>query len=361
MSTEIRHSDTEAHAPTWWVRDHEGGRYGPVAFEVLKSWVRDGRIGPANEISRDGVEWSPATAEPALEMEWVVEVEDGQFYGPIHRDAVRGLINEGAIAQHAVLFRRTALDARDAEAECLRLAEALQQAQAHAQQQEELCHRTALDVREAKAECLRLAEALQQAQAHAQQQEELCRQAQQRAAEGEAERVSLSEMYAAWLKEAEALLAQTRAESEAALQQALADVADWTDRYRQAEADFERSRADAREWRTRLRAAEEACQTAQRERADWQAEAQRALAEVEELRRAADARPVSDTVIDVEVLPPERPDEARYSERPSEPSAAAGAFGERLNGLSLAELEWQAQRELERLGARGQALFAKNR
>jgi hypothetical protein len=168
-------------------------------------------------------------------------------------------------------------------------------------------------------------------------------------------------MYAAWLKEAEALLAQTRAESEAALQQALADVADWTDRYRQAEADFERSRADAREWRTRLRAAEEACQTAQRERADWQAEAQRALAEVEELRRAADARPVSDTVIDVEVLPPERPDEARYSERPSEPSAAAGAFGERLNGLSLAELEWQAQRELERLGARGQALFAKNR
>ncbi len=50
--------------------------------------------------------------------------------------------------------------------------------------------------------------------------------------------MSLSEMYAAWLKEAEALLAQTRAESEAALQQALADVADWTDRYRQAEADF---------------------------------------------------------------------------------------------------------------------------
>lgn len=326
MSTEIRHPDTEAHAPTWWVRDHEGGRYGPVAFEVLKSWVRDGRIGPANEISRDGVEWSPATAEPALEMEWVVEVEDGQFYGPIHRDAVRGLINEGAIAQHAVLFRRTALDARDAEAECLRLAEALQQAQAHARQQEELC-----------------------------------RQAQQRAAECEAERASLSEMYTAWLKEAEALLAQTRAESEAALQQALADVADWTGRYRQAEADFERSRADAREWRMRLRAAEEACQTAQRERADWRAEAQRALAEVEALRRTAGERPVSDTVIDVEVLPPERPDEARYSGCPSEPSAAAGAFGERLNGLSLAELEWQAQRELERLRARGQALFAKNR
>ena len=90
--------------------------------------MRDGRIGPANEISRDGVEWSPATAEPALEMEWVVEVENGQFYGPIHRDAVRGLINEGAIAQHAVLFRRTALDARDAEAECLRLAAAMQPA-----------------------------------------------------------------------------------------------------------------------------------------------------------------------------------------------------------------------------------------
>jgi len=322
----MRHPDTEARTPTWWVRDHRGGRYGPVAFEVLKSWARDGRIGPANEISRDGVEWSLATAEPALEMEWVVEVEDGQFYGPIHRDAVRGLIEEGAITQCAVLFHRTALDARDAEAECQRLAEALQHAQAHAQQQEELC-----------------------------------RQAQQLAAEREAERVSLSEACDVRLREAEALLAQTRAESEAALQQALADVADWVGRYRQAEAGFERSRAEAREWQTRLQVAEEACQAAQRERADWQAEAQRALAEAEALRQAADARSASDAIVDVEVLPPERPDETRHSGCPQKPSAAAGAFGESLNGLSLAELEWQAQRELERLGARGQTLFAKNR
>jgi hypothetical protein len=326
VSTEIRHPDTEACAPTWWVRDHQGGRYGPIAFEVLKNWARDGRIGPANEISRDGVEWSPATAEPALEMEWVVEVEGGRFYGPIHRDAVRGLIDEGAISQHAVLFHRTALDARDAEAECQRLARALQQAQAHAQRQEELCH-----------------------------------QAQQRAAECEAERVSLSEMCAAWMKEAEALLARTRAESEAAVQQALADVADLAGRCRQAEADFERSRADAREWRMQLRVAEEACQTAQRERADWQAKAQRALEEAEALRQSADGRSVSDAVVDVEVLPPEGPDEARYSGHPSKSPVAVGAFGGSLNGLSLAEIEWQARRELERLGARGQTFFAKNR
>ena len=375
VSTETLYSDIEAQTPMWWVRDDQGGRYGPVSFEVLKSWARDGRIGPANEISKDGVEWSPATAEPDLEMAWVAEVEGGRFYGPIHRDAVQSLINDGAIARSAVLFRRAALEARDAGAECQRLTEALQQA---------------LAAREASEAAWR----------------------QSRAAREESEE--------AWR--------QSLAAREEAWVQARADVAAWVDRFRQAEADLEHARADARDWQTRfqdsearrgelerrqaeqadawqrqrqsmqqqfqaleqqaaawqmqrqnmqqqLQAVEEACQTVQRERADWQAAAQRALAEAatrqqvidrleaeaDVLRKVTDERSALDAVIDAEVLPPVRPAEAQRLRPPSKPPGVAGAPGEGFTGLSLAELERQAQRELERLGARGPAFFAKKR
>ncbi len=396
VSTEKRHSESEEQAPTWWVRDELGGRYGPVNFEVLKSWARDGRIGPAHKISKDGVEWSPATAEPDLEMAWVAEMEGGRFYGPIHRDAVQGLINDGAIARRSVLFRRAALDARDAEAECRRLTEALRQAQTHAQRQEELC-----------------------------------RQAVQLAAAREAERVSFSKACDSRLSEAEALLVQAREGAEAALRQeraaregteaalrqeraaceealgqARADLSAWADRFRQAAAELEHSRAEAREWQTRfqdaearqneqesqreeqgaawqqqrqsmqqqLQVVEQAHQTVQRERDDWQAEAQRALAEAatrqqviarleaeaDVFRKMTDERSARDAVIDAEVLPPVRPAEAQRLRPSPKPPAAAGVPGD-FTGLSLTELERQAQRELERLGARGPAFFAKKR
>jgi chromosome segregation ATPase len=424
VSTEKRHSESEEQAPTWWVRDELGGRYGPVNFEVLKSWARDGRIGPAHKISKDGVEWSPATAEPDLEMAWVAEMEGGRFYGPIHRDAVQGLINDGAIARRSVLFRRAALDARDAEAECRRLTEALRQAQTHAQRQEELCRQAvqlaaareaervsfskACDSRLSEAEAL-LVQAREGAEAALRQEraaregaEEALRQ--ERAAREGAEEALRQERAAR--EGAEAALRQERAACEEALGQARADLSAWADRFRQAAAELEHSRAEAREWQTRfqdaearqneqesqreeqgaawqqqrqsmqqqLQVVEQAHQTVQRERDDWQAEAQRALAEAatrqqviarleaeaDVFRKMTDERSARDAVIDAEVLPPVRPAEAQRLRPSPKPPAAAGVPGD-FTGLSLTELERQAQRELERLGARGPAFFAKKR
>ncbi len=465
VATATRHSETEIPATKWWVRDGQGGRYGPVDFEVLKSWARDGRIGPANDISKEGVEWAPATAEPALEMDWVAEVSGGRFYGPIHRDAVQGLINDGAIAGQAVLYRRSTLDTYD---------------------DDQLCRR--------------LEEELRLSQAHARELEEQCRQARQRAEAHEKERMSLAQSSDLRLKEAEARLAQARAASEEALRQIQADVETWKIRCERTEADLDVSRTDARDREERFQTAErgrselerrlarreaewqehqtdlqrqletlqEACHAAQRERAVWQAETERALAEaadrlkrisrleadaemlrktaleernvlenhhataVAELRlqhekeahacqlaaklredgmlqrvrlleqqvsegRAAserghrsethepqaehdvprvevvDAEPVADdapkpprpserrAVLDAEVLPPERAADAQQEKRAPRQRVMTARPGEGLNGLSLAELERQAQRELERLGTHGPAFFSKKR
>ncbi|NLF99159.1 MAG: hypothetical protein GX565_03320 [Lentisphaerae bacterium] len=199
---------------------------------------------------------------------------------------------------------------------------------------------------------------------------------------------------------------QERAACEEALGQARADLSAWADRFRQAAAELEHSRAEAREWQTRfqdaearqneqesqreeqgaawqqqrqsmqqqLQVVEQAHQTVQRERDDWQAEAQRALAEaatrqqviarleaeVDVFRKMTDERSARDAVIDAEVLPPVRPAEAQRLRPSPKPPAAAGVPGD-FTGLSLTELERQAQRELERLGARGPAFFAKKR
>jgi len=348
----------------------------------LQAWARDGRIGPSNQISADGVAWLPAVDEPALEMDWVAEVTGGRFYGPIHRDAVRSLIGEGAIATRAALFRRGALEARDAAAECRRLEDALRAAASRTEQSEAMCRQahseTAAWQRQSQeaedraaaehAAACAAADALQAAETRVAQ-------AEQCAAE-----------QAAALQAAETRVAQAEqraAEQAAALQAAETRVA-------QAE---QRAAEQAAALSEKLRVAQEQLGAAQREQARWQTEAARALedcaarmqriaqleAEVERVRKAAevprvqvlDAEPVETetdrtgrpsartAVCDAELLPPEEPVKAQQ-QRPS-PADGGCRRREGVAGLSLADIERQARLELQRLGANGSAFFAKKR
>ena len=94
----------KAAADQWHVRDENGGVFGPVDFSALKSWVKDGRVSPASEVSADGERWVLAVSVPEFEMNCVAEIEPGSFYGPIHRSAMRGLIAAGSISAEAVVY-----------------------------------------------------------------------------------------------------------------------------------------------------------------------------------------------------------------------------------------------------------------
>jgi len=424
VATATRHSGSDDPAPTWWVRDEQGGQYGPVGFDVLQAWARDGRIGPSNQISADGVAWLPAVDEPALEMDWVAEVTGGRFYGPIHRDAVRSLIGEGAIATRAALFRRGALEARDAAAECRRLEDALRAAASRTEQSEAMCRQahseTAAWQRQSQeaedraaaehAAACAAADALQAAETRVAQAEQCAAeqaaalqaaevrraQAEQCAAEQAAARqaaqtrVAQAEQcaaeQAAALQAAETRVAQAEqraAEQAAALQAAETRVA-------QAE---QRAAEQAAALSEKLRVAQEQLGAAQREQARWQTEAARALedcaarmqriaqleAEVERVRKAAevprvqvlDAEPV-ETETDRTGRPSARtavcdaellPPEEPVKAQQQRPSPADGGCRRRegVAGLSLADIERQARLELQRLGANGSAFFAKKR
>ena len=104
----------------WYVKNTAGKVFGPIDLETLKGWVKDGRIEPLAGISSDLKNWMLAPMKPELEMNWVVENEPGQFYGPTHRTVLDDLKKAGSLSREARFF----LDDRGAGAERLRALEA---------------------------------------------------------------------------------------------------------------------------------------------------------------------------------------------------------------------------------------------
>ena len=96
----------QTHERRWLVRDEQGGVFGPVAFETLKEWAQDGRLAPTSMVSEDASVWSPVTHLHGLGMDWVAETSPGVFYGPIHHQALEGLLKDGTLTTSAVLFAR---------------------------------------------------------------------------------------------------------------------------------------------------------------------------------------------------------------------------------------------------------------
>ena len=89
----------------WYLKMNDGTVYGPADLSRLQTWAREGRIAPSSQISSDRKSWTPASRMPELGMEWVVEVEQDQYYGPFHPDVIRDLIAQKRVSASARRFR----------------------------------------------------------------------------------------------------------------------------------------------------------------------------------------------------------------------------------------------------------------
>jgi len=81
----------------WYVKNTAGKVFGPIELDALKKWVCDGRVEPLAGISTDLKNWMLAPLKAELEMNWIVENNPGQFYGPTHRLVVDDLIKSGTL------------------------------------------------------------------------------------------------------------------------------------------------------------------------------------------------------------------------------------------------------------------------
>lgn len=104
----------------WYVRNSTGKIFGPIGLETLKSWVKDGRVEPLAGISSDLKSWMLAPLKPELEMNWIVENNPGQFYGPTHRNVLDDLVKAGTLSRGARFY----LDDHGASGERIRALEA---------------------------------------------------------------------------------------------------------------------------------------------------------------------------------------------------------------------------------------------
>ena len=94
-----------ADSGAWYLKMNDGTIYGPADLNRLQAWARGGRVAPSGQISSDLKSWVPASRMPELGMEWLVEVEQGQYYGPFHPDVIRDLIAQKRIPASARRFR----------------------------------------------------------------------------------------------------------------------------------------------------------------------------------------------------------------------------------------------------------------
>lgn len=94
-----------ADSGAWYLKMNDGTVYGPADLNRLQAWARGGRVAPSGQISSDLKSWVPASQMPELGMEWLVEVEQGQYYGPFHPDVIRDLIAQKRIPASARRFR----------------------------------------------------------------------------------------------------------------------------------------------------------------------------------------------------------------------------------------------------------------
>ena len=88
----------------WYVRNTAGKVFGPIDFETLQKWVRDGRVEPLAGISENLRDWMLAPLKPELGMDWIIENNPGQFYGPTHRAVVDDFLKSGTLSPGARFY-----------------------------------------------------------------------------------------------------------------------------------------------------------------------------------------------------------------------------------------------------------------
>lgn len=342
----------------WRIRTEKGDTFGPADLPTLRAWAKDGRLAPTHQISDDDHAWIAVTSLSELEMDWVAEVTSGSFYGPIHRDAMAELVRDGSVRAAAPQFQRINPAARPAATE-----RELQLEQRVRELQQKLSSRVAeleshLTAARGELEQNRSVLGAKDLEFDAERQEQKASVARLQAELLKRDgRISALESDVQRLEQ----LARDRQTLEARMAEAERLTAEHTRQTEQACEQLEQARTLQRE------AERSAAQLQERiSRHDRDTEALRETARTLKLRlesvrkllqQAGTVAGGADTATDAEIVEPApAAPTAAGSAQEGPPPLATPRSGMK-PGMSLADLEAQAQRELRQLGSTGGALF----
>lgn len=94
----------------WHIRKEDGEEFGPVSLEELQTWTAEGRVSPSDSVSQNRDDWIYAANVDALHMEWVLELEDGTEFGPLHAQSVRQMVEDGEVRPDTPVVHRDRSD-----------------------------------------------------------------------------------------------------------------------------------------------------------------------------------------------------------------------------------------------------------
>jgi hypothetical protein len=89
---------------TWYLRkSHDGSQFGPIPFSQLQQWAADAQVSPLDRVSTDEKTWMKAPMVPELEMDYLIQLGEDQYYGPTTVGAIREFLNAGEITHETSL------------------------------------------------------------------------------------------------------------------------------------------------------------------------------------------------------------------------------------------------------------------
>ena len=93
----------DENAKYYLLKHEDSTVFGPVSFQQILSWARDAQVSPHDKVSNDEINWFKAPMVPELEMDYLIEVGENQFYGPTTLGAVREFLEAGEITAESTI------------------------------------------------------------------------------------------------------------------------------------------------------------------------------------------------------------------------------------------------------------------
>jgi len=118
-------------SPKWFLwKQQTEDVFGPMPFSQLLQWAVDAWISPMDKVCSDGQNWVKAPMIPDLNMDFLVEADDGTFYGPTTIGAIREFYANGEIQLESIITNcktRECKQLKDFPRQTLHVAESLQE------------------------------------------------------------------------------------------------------------------------------------------------------------------------------------------------------------------------------------------
>lgn len=88
----------------WFLRKaSDGSQFGPLPFKQLKQWAADAQVSPLDRVSTDEQAWLKAPMVPELEMDYLIEVGEEQYYGPTTIGSIAEFLAAGEIGGDTIV------------------------------------------------------------------------------------------------------------------------------------------------------------------------------------------------------------------------------------------------------------------